>query len=381
MGDNGKPDPTIITILGASGDLTWRKLVPAIFSLSEGGWLPEKFAIVGLDRNTMSNAKYREHLCEGVTRFTRGGKPAKKSWDDFAQNVSIHSLDFTKADSYHALDDILDKQDVAWECRATRVFYLATPPELIGTIVGNLSNAGLCRDCGLSRVVIEKPFGRDLQSARSLNQMLARNLEESQIFRIDHYLGKETVQNLMALRFANALYEPLWNSAHIDHVQITVAESVGLEGRAGYYDKAGALRDMVQNHLLQLLCLVAMEPPSSMDAEAVRDEKLKVLRSARYRTMRSHNTPFAGSTQPVGCAVSTSSPIAMKRMWIPTRTPRHLPRFSFSLTIGAGRAYRFICVPANGCHRACPKCPSISARCRIRPFRTAPSARCGPTRW
>jgi glucose-6-phosphate 1-dehydrogenase len=276
-----RPDPTLITIFGAAGDLTWRKLIPSLFSLSQDGWLPERFAVVGTDRSKMSNDKFREHLRDGVSTFSRHGRPPKKEWDRFARNLSFQSLDLTKSNTYGSLNEILDRQDESWDCKANRVFYLAIPPTLIEPVVAHLSEAGLCRDCERARVVVEKPFGRDLSSAHALNQMLMSNLSESQVYRIDHYLGKETVQNILAFRFANALFEPIWDRRYIDHVQITVAESVGVEHRGAYYDQSGALRDMVQNHLMQVLCLIAMEPPVSFDAEEVRGRKVDVLRAIR----------------------------------------------------------------------------------------------------
>jgi glucose-6-phosphate 1-dehydrogenase len=274
-------DPTIITIFGAGGDLAWRKLIPSLYSLSQDGWLPDRFAVVGIDRSKMSDEKFREHLRGGVSTFSRHGRPAKKDWDRFAQNLSFLALDLSKPSTYDTLNGVLDKQDESWGCKASRVFYLAIPPTLIDTVVGPLSQAGLCRDCARARLVVEKPFGRDLSSARELNQMLARNLSESQVYRIDHYLGKETVQNILAFRFANALFEPIWDRRYIDHVQITVAEHVGVEHRGAYYDRSGALRDMVQNHLMQVLCLIAMEPPVSFAADEVRGRKVDVLRAIR----------------------------------------------------------------------------------------------------
>ena len=279
--ETAPPSPTIITIFGAAGDLTWRKLIPALYSLDCDGWLPKQFAIVGIDRNKIGNEKFREHLRDGAARFSRHGRPTKKAWDSFAERLSYRSLDFSDDATFETLNNLLDAQDEAWNIRADRVFYLAIPPTLIDGVVTHLTRAGLCRDCDRARVVVEKPFGRDLDSARALNHMLASKLEEKQVYRIDHYLGKETVQNILAFRFANALFEPIWDRRYIDHVQITVAEDVGVGHRGGYYEHAGALRDMVQNHLMQVLCLIAMEPPVSFDAEEVRGRKVDVLRAIR----------------------------------------------------------------------------------------------------
>jgi glucose-6-phosphate 1-dehydrogenase len=281
MKDTKRLGPAVITIFGAAGDLAWRKLVPSLFSLSRDGWLSERFAVVGVDRNKLSDEKFRDHLRDGVASFCRYGRPPKKEWDEFAARLSFRSLDLSKAETYSALNEILDKQDESWKCKANRVYYLAVPPALVGEVVDHLNKAGLCQDWARSRVVVEKPFGSDLDSARALNQMLAGKLGETQLYRIDHYLGKETVQNILAFRFANALFEPIWDRRYIDHVQITVAEDVGIEHRGSYYDRAGALRDMVQNHLMQLLCLIAMEPPVSFDAEEVRNRKVDVLHAIR----------------------------------------------------------------------------------------------------
>ena len=264
-------DPFDYIVFGGTGDLAERKLLPALYHRQIDGQIPETARIIGASRTEMSDDAYREFAHKALQQFV------KEPLDDgevarFLAKVHYISVDAMSDRGWDGLKSCLDVQN-----GRKRAYYLAVGPSLFGEIAGRLRSHGLITP--ETRIVVEKPIGRDLQSAHALNDMLGEVFAENQTFRIDHYLGKETVQNLMALRFANTLYEPLWNSAHIDHIQITVAESVGLEGRAGYYDKAGALRDMVQNHLLQLLCLVAMEPPSSMDADAVRDEKLKVLRS------------------------------------------------------------------------------------------------------
>ncbi|MGB7431283.1 MAG: glucose-6-phosphate dehydrogenase [Ahrensia sp.] len=264
-------DPFDFIIFGATGDLAERKLLPALYHRQQDGQITEPTRIIGASRSEMSDDEFRAFAHEALRTHIK---------DDLEDDqVAI----FLKKLRYVAVDAKSDKgwsalaETVADEPQKARACYLAVGPSIFGDIANNLQKHGIITPT--TRIIVEKPIGRDLASAKQLNDTIGSVFDESQIFRIDHYLGKETVQNLMALRFANALYEPLWNSAHIDHVQITVAESVGLEGRADYYDRAGALRDMVQNHLLQLLCLVAMEPPSSMDANAVRDEKLKVLRS------------------------------------------------------------------------------------------------------
>jgi len=267
-------DPFDCVVFGATGDLAERKLIPALYQRQRAGQLSDPTRIIGASRAPMSDDEYRGFARKSVEDHVAQEDIAPAELDAFLARLSYVPVDGAGEKGWDALAaKIGDTGD------RIRTYYLAVSPSLFGVIAQRLKQHGLVTDN--TRLVVEKPIGRDLLSARALNDTLGGVLREQQIFRIDHYLGKETVQNLMALRFANALYEPLWNSAHVDHVQITVAETVGLEGRAGYYDKAGALRDMVQNHIMQLLCLVAMEVPSSMDADAVRDEKLKVLRSLK----------------------------------------------------------------------------------------------------
>ncbi|QKV19295.1 glucose-6-phosphate dehydrogenase [Oricola thermophila] len=264
-------DPFDYIVFGGTGDLAERKLLPALYHRQVDGQIVEPTCIYGVSRAEMSDEEYRNFAHDALKRFVKEGLD-EDAVASFLAKLRYVAID---AKSDKGWDEL--KAKLGDDPNRKRAYYLAVGPALFGDIANRLRAHGLITP--ETRIVVEKPIGRDLESARQLNDTLGEVFREDQIFRIDHYLGKETVQNLMALRFANALYEPLWNSAHIDHVQITVAESVGLEGRAGYYDKAGALRDMVQNHLLQLLCLVAMEAPSSMDADAVRDEKLKVLRA------------------------------------------------------------------------------------------------------
>jgi glucose-6-phosphate 1-dehydrogenase len=281
------PEPCTMVICGATGDLTERKLGPALYNLLLGGFLPPEFTVVGFARREMSDDEFRDHLRQGVDHFSRN-RPIKESiWDSFAQGIVYHRGDFDDADAWQSLRGVLDRIDRDRGTAGNRLFYLAVPPTLYPEIVRQLGDAGLAASGearsdsrkGWSRVIVEKPFGFDLVSARRLNQEIRHVFDEDQIYRIDHYLGKETVQNLAVFRFGNGLFEPIWNRRYIDSVQITVAETVGVEGRGEFYDQTGALRDIVQNHALQLLAMFAMEPPVEFRAQDLRDEKLKVLRA------------------------------------------------------------------------------------------------------
>jgi glucose-6-phosphate 1-dehydrogenase len=275
-------EPFSLVIFGASGDLTRRKLIPALFALYASRTLPEPFTIVGVARTSMAHEEFRLRLREAVSEFGRVEPPSENVWDRFARNLLYAPGDPVDAQTYEAIGGLLAEAERQRGGPHNRLFYCSTPPSLYDDIVEHLGTSGLAsEEAGWSRIVIEKPFGHDLASAEALNRQLARFFREEQIYRIDHYLGKETVQNLLVLRFANGIFEPLWNRNHVAHVQLTVAESIGVETRGAYYEEAGALRDMVQNHLLQLLCLIAMEPPVTFDAAPVRDEKNKVLASIR----------------------------------------------------------------------------------------------------
>ncbi|CAA9442954.1 MAG: Glucose-6-phosphate 1-dehydrogenase [uncultured Rubrobacteraceae bacterium] len=276
------PDPSAIVIFGASGDLTARKLVPALYELAEGRRLPMEFAIVGVARTPMSYEEFREKLRRSLEEQRPGGV-SDDVWDSFSGGIFYLAGDSKKAGTYRELKGFLKNLDNERGTRGNRAFYLASSPTLFSTIVEGLGEAGMNEgeDGGWARLVVEKPFGRDLTSARELNADIRRYFEETQIYRIDHYLGKETVQNILALRFSNSIFEPLWNQHYVDHVQITVAEDLGIGSRGGFYEDAGALRDIIQNHAMQILCLTAMEPPAAFDAESVREEKVKVLKAAR----------------------------------------------------------------------------------------------------
>lgn len=274
-----------IVIFGGNGDLAWRKLFPALYNLYIYGHLPKKFSIYGIDYLPNNNEKYKKHLLDGINNFSRSGKAEVKTWEAFSKNITYLQGDFTKEDIYKQLEKIFATNDKKYKSRSERIFYYSVAPRFIESISESLNNFGLMSDKNHDRIVVEKPFGVDLRSAQHLNKYLLERFDEKQIFRIDHYLGKETVQNIMAFRFANNVFNPLWNNRHIDYVQITVAEEVSVGNRGGYYDGAGALRDMIQNHLLQLLCVVAMECPANYEAETVRNAKVDVLNAIRkYKT-------------------------------------------------------------------------------------------------
>jgi glucose-6-phosphate 1-dehydrogenase len=273
--------PTILVIFGCAGDLTRRKLVPALFSLFCDKVLPDRFALIGLDRVEMSETDLRGRLREGIGEFCRHRSVDEATWNSFAASISYMAVDVTKPGECRPLAERLAQVGDAWKVAPNWIFYLAVPPSLFGPIAERLAEVGLQQPVERSRIVIEKPIGHDLRSAVELNARLLAHFQESQIFRIDHYLGKETVQNILAFRFASGLFEPIWNRRYIDHVTITVAEEVGVGHRGGYYDHAGALRDMVQNHLVQLFCLVAMEPPVSFDPDELRNKKADVLHAVR----------------------------------------------------------------------------------------------------
>jgi glucose-6-phosphate 1-dehydrogenase len=302
------PQPCAIVIFGATGDLTHRKLIPALYNLAADGELPPAVAGVGFARRPKTDDEFRKELAETTRKFSR--QPVRDEiWQTFAESIFYHQSEFQDESGYSSLVKRLTELDRKHGTRGNRLYYLAVAPEQFAPILKNLKAAHLNtpQSDSWARVIIEKPFGRDLPSARKLNRIVREVFSEDQTYRIDHFLGKETAQNILVLRFANAIFEPIWNTRYIDHVQITAAETLGVEGRAGYYETAGALRDMVQNHMLQLLCLVAMEPPTDLSADSIRDEKVKVVRSLRRYSLettrqfvvRGHYTAGAINGEPV----------------------------------------------------------------------------------
>jgi glucose-6-phosphate 1-dehydrogenase len=270
------PEPCVLTIFGASGDLTHRKILPALYALAYRKLLPEQFGILGVARTEMTTEEFLASMEAAVREFGRD-EFRPEVWERLASVTRYVGTDFSDESGEDLVRNTLNEFDKELGTRGNRVYYLAVPPEAMPVLVQELGERR--RTTGWVRLIIEKPFGRDLTSARELNERLAAHFTEDEVFRIDHYLGKDTVQNLLALRFANGIFEPIWNRQFVDHIQITVAESMGIEGRASYYEKAGAIRDIFQNHLLQLVALTAMEPPTDFDAESVRNEKVKVLKA------------------------------------------------------------------------------------------------------
>jgi len=277
-----KENAIFFVLFGAGGDLAKRLILPALFNLYLDEQFPQRFALFCIDRADYSNEKLAEHFLKAVQLYSQREEIPKEKWQDFISSMDYFQIEITKDETFDQLKKAFNKQEKRWEEASTeRIFYMATPPSLFRPITCALGNAGLASDRKHARIVVEKPIGNDLSSFQEINQALGSQFQENQIYRIDHYLGKETVQNILALRFANPMFEPVWNRRYIDHIAITVAETLGVEGRGYYYEKAGALRDMVQNHLLQLLSLVAMEPPVVYDAEDVRNKKCDVLHALR----------------------------------------------------------------------------------------------------
>lgn len=280
MNNKKQIDNQVMIIFGASGDLTYRKLLPAIFDLFKNELLPIHFAVLGVSRSKLSDTAFREKMKKGIKQFAYHKEATDESIDSFLDKVFYLSMDTENGSEYSLLKKRLSEIDNDYKTEGNYIFYLSTPPHLYPKIPKYLYGQGLnIEHKGFRRIIIEKPFGHNLASSQDLNKQLLEFFEENQIYRIDHYLGKETVQNLIVTRFANGIYEPLWNRNYIQHIEVTAAESIGVEGRGGYYEEAGALRDMVQNHLMQLVALIAMEPPTKINAEAIKYEKMKVFQA------------------------------------------------------------------------------------------------------
>lgn len=279
---NKTANPTVLVIFGGAGDLTKRKIIPALYNLFLDKQLPEKIAIIGVSRTEYSDQKYRDYLLKEVNGFSRSGKAKKEDWEKFSKTLFYEAAEITEISYYNSLAEKIEGLKKDWQAgEVCTLYYCAVAPSLFYPIAENISKSNLDSNIETSRIIIEKPFGTDLDSAKSLNASLLSIFSEKQIYRIDHYLGKEVVQNIMAFRFANTIMEPLWNRNHIENVQISVTEQIGIENRGGYFDHAGILRDMIQNHLFQLLCTLAMEPPINFDADIVRDRKVEVLKAIR----------------------------------------------------------------------------------------------------
>ncbi len=275
---------TIFIIFGGTGDLTKRKIIPALYNLFLDGWMPENFKIIGASLDNLNDENYKTKLKSSVDEFSRKGKTKKEEWKKFASHITFQEVDINNSSTFKPLSVIIERYKKEWEEKPSIIYYCAVAPQFFGTIAENISQNKLDNDPETTRIIVEKPFGRDLESAKKLNNTLLRIFNENQIYRIDHYLGKEVVQNIMAFRFANEIIEPLWNRNHVEHVQISVTEQIGIGDRGKYFDHAGVLRDMIQNHLLQLICIIAMEPPICFDADEVRNKKVDVLK-AMHKSM------------------------------------------------------------------------------------------------
>jgi glucose-6-phosphate 1-dehydrogenase len=349
------PSPQAIVIFGASGDLTRRKILPALYNLAARGLLPDRYAVVGYARSDLDDGAFRAQARQSLETFSR--TPVDDGvFGPFADSLSFVSGSFEGRSCFLPLDEHLARIDERMGTEGRRLYYCATPPSAFPVIARRL---GECRSQARARIVIEKPFGRDLRSAGALGSTVHEVFDESQVFRIDHYLGKETVQNILMFRFANAVFERLWNREAIDHVQITIAEAVGMEGRGRYYEEAGAVRDMVQNHLLQVLSFVAMEPPRSLEPEAIRDEKVKLLLAmrpfGRADVVRGRYTSGVVGGQEVPGYLDEGG-------WLPSRTWRRSWRCAPASTTGAGTASPSSCEPASACLAGRPRWRSSSGR-------------------
>ena len=352
-------EPFTLVIFGGAGDLSKRKLLPTLFHLYQEKELPEDFSVLALARSKMTDEQYRQLMKEAIREFSE--EPFNESsWDDFSSHLSYLSGLFEEDQSYEELNTRLDQLSVPTSKGNKQViYYLSVPPHVTPLIVEKLKNHRLCKELFDTKIIIEKPFGRDRTSAVQLNKVLTDAFDEKQIYRIDHYLGKETVQNIIFFRFSNTLFEDLWNSRHIDHVQITVAEDLGIEHRSTFYEESGVIRDIVQNHLLQLIAMVAMEPPIGFEAEFIRDEKRKVFLSIHPMSDDLIDRFTVRGQYGPGKITGQACPWLPGRGRDPCRT-RIYPPFSqhdFTLPIGDGQEFPFISGRANGCPNASLKSP------------------------
>ena len=272
---------TIFIIFGGTGDLTKRKIMPALYNLFLDGWMPKSFVIIGASLDNIDDEQYKSELMAGVDEFSRKGKTKKEEWGKFASHITFQKVNINNSSTFKPLGALIERYKKDWKKTPSIIYYCAVAPQFFETIAENISQNKLNNDPETTQIIVEKPFGRDLVSAKKLNNKLLSIFNENQIYRIDHYLGKEVVQNIMAFRFANEIMEPLWNRVHVEHIQISVTEQIGVGDRGEYFDHAGVLRDMIQNHLMQLLCIIAMEPPINFDAEEVRNRKVDVLKAVR----------------------------------------------------------------------------------------------------
>ena len=362
------PDPFVFVLFGGTGDLAHRKVIPALYQLWRTNLLPHEFMLIAIGRRPYSDESFRTEIKASLDKYSRVLPLDPQVWDEFAKRIDYLKADFNDPVAYAKLSKYLDTCDVEHGTQGNRLYYLATQPSAFPDIVGELGRAGLDHEMhggGWRRIVIEKPFGRDLESAVRLNREVGKVFREKQVYRIDHYLGKETVRNLLVFRFGNGIFEPIWNRRYVDHVQITVAESIGIENRGAFYEETGAIRDFLQNHLMQLVSLVAMEPPASFDADALRDEKVKVLRADRRRRPgpRSRTTWCAASTARAGSRPGRCRAIARSRRSIRSPRPRRSWRPGSRSTTGAGPACRSTCAPASACPSARPRSRSSSGPC------------------
>lgn len=357
-----KVDPCVVVIFGASGDLTRRKLVPALYDLAHDGSLSRDVIVLGIGQDHMTEKEFRDQMLIGVSAAQKPGEVVQEEWAAFAARLFYTTGELKDSATYRDLAGRLEKMARQDGASANHLFYCATPPSLAPSIVEGLGRAGLAAERnGWARIILEKPFGRDRDSASVLNDTIAMAFSEHQVFRIDHYLGKETVQNILVFRFGNALFEPVWNRSYVDYIEITAAETLGVGHRAGYYEEAGAVRDMVANHLLQLLALTAMEPPLAFEANAVRDEKVRVWRAMHPMNSDEVAARTVRGQYGAGVVEGQPAPATGKKKACPrTHQLKPMPRLSFGSRIGVGRVCRFMSGPASGLDVLSPRLPFIS---------------------